>query len=310
MQLITRRQLVIAALISCILYLPSCSKPPSTLIYKADNITLTAKESDISVPAQTISLSTSNEGNLNWAAETGAPWLVLSQSNGIATMKNVDIAVSANITGMSAGDYKGFIIITSPEAVNTTSKIPVTLHIDKKSAVTPIVGWKKFDADNLELSLPDSYVGGNPEDLSRIIENLKSKEEFSDIIKAVERAKSSYRFWAYDSNITNPKFMTNVNIIQGQTLSSLKLKTCIDAAVMQMPSQFNVVDTAIIDFEPYEAGKIVVDASISGVHIKAIEYLIKDSTNVYGITFATTAAEFDQKAPAFEQSFRSVKIKK
>lgn len=77
---------------------------------------------------QTLSISNAGIGTMSWTANTGAPWLRLSQLNG--TDDSV-INVVADIAGLSPGIYKTNIQISSSGASNSPIQIPVTLYVIK-----------------------------------------------------------------------------------------------------------------------------------------------------------------------------------
>jgi len=71
----------------------------------------------------------SGEETLDWTLNCSAFWLGVNSTEGNSTGEHNVIAVSANITGMSAGDYSATINITALAANNSPQVVPVTLHI-------------------------------------------------------------------------------------------------------------------------------------------------------------------------------------
>ena len=170
--------------------------------------------------------------------------------------------------------------------------------------LTPIPGWEKFEGGGVELWLPESYEGGNPgEDIEVIVENLRSLgPDFEQLAQMMEQNPSWCIIWAVDSEVGDSGLLTNVNGTSEKVLSAVTIDTHIDAALKQLPAQFQVVERGIVSLGDYQAGRLVIEVTISGVAKKELVYVIKDGNTMWTITFATGAEEFDQRLPAFEQS--------
>ena len=58
----------------------------------------------------------------------------------------------------------------------------------------------------------------------------------------------------------------------------------------------------------YQAGQIVTEVTMSGVTAKQIIYTIKQGSNMWAITFTTSAEEFEQRLPMFQQSINTFSV--
>jgi hypothetical protein len=83
----------------------------------------------------------------------------------------------------------------------------------------------------------------------------------------------------------------------------------LDAAVKQFPPQFRTVEREIVSLDGFQAGRMVIEFTISGVSGKEMLYSIKDDNIMWNVTFATAADEFDSRLPEFEQSVQTFKVK-
>ncbi|MEP7342323.1 MAG: S8 family serine peptidase, partial [Acidobacteriota bacterium] len=98
---------------------PTIGVSPSSLIFTA-----TAGGSN---PAnQTISITNTGGGTLNWTASDNATWLTVSPASGTAPST---LTASVSITGLAAGTYNGTITITATGATNSPVSVPVTLTV-------------------------------------------------------------------------------------------------------------------------------------------------------------------------------------
>ncbi|MGH9767396.1 MAG: S8 family serine peptidase, partial [Blastocatellia bacterium] len=76
---------------------------------------------------QTISITNTGAGTLNWTASEGAAWLTVSPASGTAPST---LTASVDITGLAAGTYNGTITISATGATNSPVSVPVTLTVN------------------------------------------------------------------------------------------------------------------------------------------------------------------------------------
>ncbi|MBI3270169.1 MAG: discoidin domain-containing protein [Planctomycetes bacterium] len=107
-----------------------------------------------------VSLTISNPtsiGTFDWTATVSpnAPWLTLDAAAGT---DSGSINVTANIAGLPAGGYGGFITIaaTGGGVGNALQVVQVTLHIDQPTSVTKFF----VKTENPALKIPDNNING------------------------------------------------------------------------------------------------------------------------------------------------------
>ncbi len=76
---------------------------------------------------QTLSISNTGGGTLNWTASDDATWLTVSPTSGTAPST---ATLSVNITGLAAGTYNGTVTVSATGATNTPVSVPVTLTVN------------------------------------------------------------------------------------------------------------------------------------------------------------------------------------
>jgi hypothetical protein len=81
-------------------------------------------------PAQTLNITPSGIGTLNWTATTTQPWLSVSPASGSGA---ASLSVGANINGLPDGSYSNTITITAPGASGSPRQIPVVLSVAPSS---------------------------------------------------------------------------------------------------------------------------------------------------------------------------------
>jgi len=99
---------------------PTIGVSPSSM-----NFTATAGGSN---PAnQTLNISNTGGGTLNWTATSNQSWLSIAPASGTAPSSP---SVSVNISGLVAGTYNGAITISAAGATNTPVSVPITLTVN------------------------------------------------------------------------------------------------------------------------------------------------------------------------------------
>jgi len=175
---------------------------------------------------------------------------------------------------------------------------------------TPIPGWTKFEGGGVELWLPESFVGGDlSKDVGVIADMLRRFAPDSEqIAQMIEQNPSMYALWAFDSEVGELGFLTNMAVTTEQVLSAVTMDVYMDAALAQFPDWLQVLDRDIVPLGDHQAGRLVLEFSMAGVEGKEVMYAIKDDNTMWVITFATGKEEFEERLPVFEQSALTFKI--
>ncbi|TET51418.1 MAG: hypothetical protein E3J64_06915 [Anaerolineales bacterium] len=169
---------------------------------------------------------------------------------------------------------------------------------------TPIPSWKRFEGGGAELWLPESYEGGNiAEDVETVADTLRQLgPDFEQMAQLIEQNPDMYAIWAFDMHVGDLGFLTNVNVIREQVMSATTLDAHMDAALAQLPSQFQVTDREAATLGDLQAGRVIILFDIGGMQGAGLMYVAKDDNTMWVITYATSASEFDQRLSTFEES--------
>jgi len=112
---------------------------------------------------QTLGISNSGSGTLNWSVSDDQPWLSLSPTSGSSTGETDNVTVSVNIAGLAIGNYTGTITISAPGATNTPQTTAVTLNVT--SGVDFFDDFSDGNADGWQPAIPSRWqvqpVSGN-----------------------------------------------------------------------------------------------------------------------------------------------------
>jgi hypothetical protein len=143
------------------------SAPPTqpTIGVTPTSLSFTATAGGSNPANQTINITNTGGGTLNWTASDDAPWLTVSPASGTAPST---LTASVNISGLAAGTFNGTITISATGATNTPVNVPVTLTVNGAGGAELIVNggfegsaapWTLSGAQRSTGSFPHSGTG-------------------------------------------------------------------------------------------------------------------------------------------------------
>jgi len=103
-------------------------------------------------PTQSVSITNTGGGTLNWTASADQPWIVLAPTSGTVP---ATLVVGVNTAGLAPGSYSGTITVAATGASNTPQTAPVTLAVwPFASGLVKVSGDNQTAAINSALSQP------------------------------------------------------------------------------------------------------------------------------------------------------------
>jgi hypothetical protein len=175
---------------------------------------------------------------------------------------------------------------------------------------TALPGWEKFEGGGVELWLPESYEGGDlGQNLDAAMEQLRSLgPAYEQTAQLIEQNPTMYVIWAFDAELGGTGFLTNVNVTTEQVPADITVDDYLDAAMGQLPAEFQVVERETLSIGDLPAGRLTIEFSMSGVNGKEVVYVVKDGITLWAITYATGLDEFDARWPGFQQSAQTFAV--
>ncbi|WP_242022226.1 hypothetical protein [Microcoleus sp. FACHB-831] len=170
---------------------------------------------------------------------------------------------------------------------------------------------KKIQGNGVELSLPGNFEGGNPStDMDAIANKLKAiNPDLEKGLEPIKQNPSGIALLAFDPQSVRSGFLTNVNIRKPPVPPGTSIEKLMEAASKELSTQFDVGDKQVVSLDKYQAGRIVAQPKAAAGKVKQLFYAIKEGDNFWLVTYSTTASEFEQRLPAFEQSIRTFAVK-
>ena len=142
---------------------PSASVTP-VIARNPASISFSAIQNGANPSSQTVTVTNSGSGTMNWTAASSVPWLTINGGAAASGADSGSFAVGVNITGLSVGNYAGTVTIAATGATNTPQAIAVTLSVT--AAPTPTIG---LNATNLSFTAVQG--GSNPSAQTLTISN-------------------------------------------------------------------------------------------------------------------------------------------
>ncbi len=175
-------------------------------------------------------------------------------------------------------------------------------------------GFKPLTGDGVTLWLPESYKGGSMsgKDRAVLIANMKGLGgDFARMAEQFENMAQNVLFFAYDPEMNPQGGLTNVNIVEIPVFSGVEPATLAELMASQLPKQFKgikVGEVEPVNLPLYPAARFTAQMSVNQVTVKELLYIVTAANATYLVTYATSAAEFDDLLPVFEQSIETFSL--
>jgi len=182
---------------------------------------------------------------------------------------------------------------------------------DRELASTEAAGeWQDFAGAGLTLSLPGSYIGGNPStDLERLASELEAIDpQYAQRIESIRQNPEAIAFLAFDPASAESGFLTNVNVATEAVPADISIEQYLEAAAQQLTQLYELESQEVTKVGDYEAGKIVGRFNTGELEIRQLFYAIKNEDTFWIVTYATIASEFDRRLPDFERSIQTLQL--
>jgi hypothetical protein len=175
----------------------------------------------------------------------------------------------------------------------------------------PPKNWIRLEGKGLAIQLPDSYIGGNIQEFSKLINQMADKEspQIKALIEQTTQNPDQFVFLAYD-RASNPTFLTNVNVVKTRVSNQpVPLNDIMQALIKQYPDSFKIVENDVIKINDVEVIRFVLDVTLQNGTSKALQYLRVDANNdAWVVTYSTASDEFKKRLAKFETSYQSFEL--
>ena len=202
---------------------------------------------------------------------------------------------------------------TAIPSTPTPTAIPSTPTPTAIPATPRPVVLEKFDSRFVELWLPETFVGGDPnsvdlEALAGEIDGLNPSAV--QVARLMEELPQIYSMLAIDTNVGEHDIPHMVFVVRDFNREEFFLQDLMDNEVAHLTGYMTLLSSEIIRVGSYEALRFVLQELSGDVPTsKQIVYSIKDGNNVWSVNFATSAEEYELRIAGFEEAMRTFMIK-
>lgn len=144
--------------------LPGASEaqPVAVLDVSPPSLVFQVEEGSADPASQTLEIRNAGDGSLNWSISTDQPWLRVQPTSGTTPST---VRVSASVSGLGAGSFRGSLLVEAPGARGSPMEIPVTLTVTARPNESPVASFRVSPAAPMagELITFDASASRDPD---------------------------------------------------------------------------------------------------------------------------------------------------
>ncbi|AFZ43077.1 hypothetical protein PCC7418_0862 [Halothece sp. PCC 7418] len=171
--------------------------------------------------------------------------------------------------------------------------------------------WQTIAGEGITLSLPETYLGGNPvRDLTNIETALTDLDQsYEKRLQPIKQNLEQTVLIAFDARSLTANALTNVNVVQQSLNQQTSLEDYLAKTVQQLQATHQIEEETILTQNKSSMGRIIASVTTEeGVSLKQLFYLQPQKETVWITTYTTPSSEFQGRFPNFEQSIASLDI--
>jgi len=181
--------LLFAGLVLLVAILVVVYKEPPIIAFSPQSFSFNAQQGETNLLTDTLHISNSGGGTLDWSVSDDAYWLTLSPTSSSLTGEVAEstVSIELHISQMSIGTYTATITIFAPKVSNAPQEVPVTLNITENP---------RYIYENGAV-----HVGGDGEPIE-LINNLNATNPtFAELIAFVKEDPTDEHYYATDVDV-------------------------------------------------------------------------------------------------------------
>lgn len=172
---------------------------------------------------------------------------------------------------------------------------------------SPIPGWALVSGSGVELQLPTSYDGGNPEVRTQeLIDLVSTAPGYEDLAELLRENPVAFRLLAMDLGTGSIVAVTDKDVPPEMPMAEY-----VDgwaAAVLRLSPGSSVIEKGIVQFREQETGRVILEFVVENESSWQLCYLVRREAQVWVFNFAAAKEDFYQIQPIFEQSIQSMQF--
>jgi len=193
------------------------------------------------------------------------------------------------------------ILLAACSSTSPTSVIEPT--------ATP-AGTIVLSGGGVAIRIPDRYISGNQETVDAVLEKLKTMgSSYEGAVQSLTNNRDVYLVYAFDSELGTNNTISNMNITSVDVPEDTKLEDEIQSLI----GSYTDAGATDIESNPCQHNdndciELEATMTVGDIDMKVLQYLVKQGSKVYIVTFATEVSDFPQKYTEFDEAFSTFQI--
>ena len=181
--------LLFAGLVLLVVILVVVYKEPPIIAFSPQSFSFNAQQGEANLLTDTLHISNSGGGTLDWSVSDDAYWLTLSPTSSSLTGEVAEstVSIELHISQMSIGTYTATITIFAPKVSNAPQEVPVTVNITENP---------RYIYENGAV-----HVGGDGEPIELINNPNATNPTFAELIAFVKEDTTDEHYYATDVDV-------------------------------------------------------------------------------------------------------------
>lgn len=169
-------------------------------------------------------------------------------------------------------------------------------------------GWVRFEGRGMSIMLPERYVGGSPEDVLAMIDDIDNAPR--DLDETLEDlVEDEYIiFVGYDFPDSSRDPYTDLQIGGELFPNPPSMRRLVAQTEELVRNGVDVVDTEVLDINGEEVGLIITEADFNDYETTGALFIVARNDWLYLIAFITETRYFDDLRAEFEASVRTFQV--
>jgi len=170
--------------------------------------------------------------------------------------------------------------------------------------------WILFSGSNVEIALPEDFVGGTPNtDLERILTQFRFLGgDYFGMADYIEQIRSVFEVVAVDETeqvVFLPLMtITSFEIDTGQSLDGYLDEIALD----QLTDNFSILTRETTVLQGYEAVRLELHGDLTSVEVIMLDYYIREGSRGWVISYTAMIEQYDSLLPVFEESASTFRV--
>ncbi len=178
-------------------------------------------------------------------------------------------------------------------------------------APTPLPGWSTHRGDQMEIQLPQNWVGlYYDRNFSQNLADAKrNNPAIADQLDGFRDQEFGSTFLGVDSNVAQTGVASMVFVATESVPRNVNFDDYVNVTIDEMSETYSFTRGEDVNLDGYDAAVAEMNTTIYGIPVRQVVYVIVDGESAWLITYISDARTFFQFEAVFEVSAKSFRIR-